>query len=307
MISAFERYLVYNRRFTENTVKSYIFDIKLFFRFFCFKNEILIEELNKLQREDYRRYLSFRLQEKKVKASSNARAISAIKCFFKFLEKGDFLKNSVVSRISFPKLPKLLPKALTEEEMKDLLLFIEKEVQEDKVPWKKARDCAIIFLIYGLGLRISEALSLNRKDFHKNMHFLKVKGKGGKERVIPILSIVKEKIEEYIKISKIPLLQEYPLFITEKREVKTGKPARIAPREVQKMVQALRTKLSMPNFLTPHAFRHSFATHIIQNGGNIRSVQSLLGHVSLSTTQKYVKVDAKTLKGAYIKFHPSSA
>lgn len=304
MLTAFEKYLTYNRRFAENTVKSYLFDIKLFLQFFAFKTEELLEGLSSLTREDYRRYLAFRVQEKKIKASSNARSISSIKCFFNFLEKSNFLYNLSASQIIFPKLPKLMPKALNEEEIKEFLSFIEKGTDQQIPPWKKARDTAIIFLLYGLGLRISEALSLNRKDFHKSMQFLKVKGKGGKERSVPILSIVKEKIEEYIKLSKVPLLQEYPLFITEKRDVKTGKPTRILAREVQKMVQNLRMKLSLPSFLTPHALRHSFATHIIQNGGSIRNVQDLLGHASLSTTQKYVKIDLKTLKGAYLKYYP---
>jgi site-specific recombinase XerD len=129
MIVAFEKYLTYNRRFAENTVKSYLFDIKLFLQFFAFKSEELVDGLATLQREDYRRYLAFRIQEKKIKASSNARAISSIKCFFNFLEKSDFLKNSNASQISFPKLPKLLPKALSEEEMKEFLLFLEEDIK----------------------------------------------------------------------------------------------------------------------------------------------------------------------------------
>lgn len=301
VLNSFKNHLQYSLRFSENTVKSYYFDVKLFLEFFEVKEGALLDVLSKLTIESYRSYLSFRIKEKRCKASSNARAISALKCFFKFLKKGGFIKESDISKLGFPKIPKLLPKALTVEEVERICKLLEEG--ED---WKDRRNEALVFLIYGLGLRISEALSLNRKDFSKTMQFLKIKGKGEKERIIPILQVVKDKINQYINCSTIPLLPDYPLFITGKRDAKSGKPQRLTPREFQKVIANLRTILGLPKFFTPHALRHSFATHIIESGGSIRNMQGLLGHASLSTTQKYVKISAKTLKDSYLKFHPSA-
>ena len=142
-----------------------------------------------------------------------------------------------------------------------------------------------------------------KRDFIKNADFIKVIGKGNKERSIPLIQKAKDEIEKYIKLSPIPLLPDYPLFIKSKRDVVTGKPIRLSVREFQKIMQNQRIAKDLPNFATPHSLRHSFATHIIAKGGDVRSVQSLLGHASLSTTQKYIKVDEATLKYAYNRFH----
>lgn len=298
-LSKFADYVSFNLRLSENTVKSYVLDIQLFLNFFSLEGR----SLQDITLEDYRKYFSYRLLEKKCKASSNARAISAIKCFFKFLEKNGYVARSDASKLTFPKLPKLLPKAIEEEDLMNL--FKNLEDGSDGSKWQKTRDIALIFLTYGLGLRVSEALSLNRRDIGKNMQFLKICGKGGKERFVPVIPAVMEKLFKYVSLSPVPLLPDYPLFITGKRDIKTHKPQRLSVRTFQKIIQKLRRQFSLPSFFTPHALRHSFATHIVENGGDIRNVQGLLGHSSLSTTQKYVKINSKALKNAYAKFHPS--
>jgi integrase/recombinase XerC len=131
-----------------------------------------------------------------------------------------------------------------------------------------------------------------------------VLGKGGKERIIPLIPKARSVVEDYIKSSPIALLPDYPLFVEERRDNLTYKPIRLSPRKVQKIMQNQRHIKGLPKFASPHSLRHSFATHIISNGGDLRSMQELLGHASLSTTQKYVKIDAKTLESAYSKFHP---
>jgi integrase/recombinase XerC len=303
LIDKFSEYLSFNLRFSENTIKSYTHDIELFFKFLSSQN-IKITAIQNLTLNDFRMYFSFRITERKNKASSNARAISSLKSFFSFLEKSNIVSSSEIQKIKFPKLPKTLPKALKENEIVELIENFEE--QEIENSWESLRNKALVTLIYSAGLRISEALSLNKKDFHKNTFFLKIKGKGSKERFVPLLEKAKEEMSEYINSLDISLLPDYPVFINGKRDKKTGKPKRLTAREVQKIIQNSRERLNLPKFTTPHALRHSFATHIIENGGNIRNVQSLLGHSSLSTTQKYVKVDEKLLAEAYKKFHPNN-
>jgi integrase/recombinase XerC len=266
----------------------------------------LIQILSLLTLDDYRKYLSYKIKERKCKVSTNARTISALKCFFQFLENGNYIEENSIKKLKFPKLPKLLPKSLEEEEVVNLIetLSLPKAQNDRSENWKNLRNEALAFLIYSSGLRISEGLSLNKKDFSKNSGFLKVIGKGGKDRFVPILEEAKEKIREYLNSLPVSLLPDYPLFITEKRNKKTGVPNRLKPREFQKAIQEARNTLNLPSFTTPHSLRHSFATHIIKNGGNIRNMQGLLGHSSLSTTQKYVKVDNNLLTDSYKKFHP---
>lgn len=287
-LDGFKIYLQNILRLSANTVNSYLFDIQSFLKFFSTSN------ITTLSLQDFRRFLSDRITEQNISLSSNARAISAIKCFYKFLEINHNIKNEEIKKLKSPKLPKTLPKALKEEEIMHLLQT------EDDIKYK-----AIIFLIYATGMRISEALSLKKKDITKSTKFLKIKGKGGKERIIPLLENARNEILNYIAKSEISLLPEYPLFASSQRD-KTGIPKAITAREVQKFLQMRRINNNLPRFTTPHALRHSFATHIIKNGGSIRSVQSLLGHTSLSTTQKYVKIEEDTLKKAYNQFHKNS-
>jgi integrase/recombinase XerC len=285
-----------SKKLSPLTIKSYILDIKHFLEFDDFLNNV-----QNLKIQDFRRYISHKKQNN-IKPSSISRCISAIKAFYKMLKKYEICNNDEILKFTSPKLPKTLPKALTIEEVMDLFLY--DTVEDDGGQnWENQRNKAIITLIYSTGLRISEALSLKKRDYINNSDFIKVLGKGNKERVVPLVGRAKNEINKYLKISPIPLLADYPLFIKDKRNNETSKPIALSIREFQKIMQNIRTTKNLPKFATPHALRHSFATHIISKGGDIRSVQSLLGHSSLSTTQKYVKVDEEVLKEAYNKFH----
>ncbi len=291
LLSLFERYLRV-RKLSSKTVESYLFDVKSLLKFEDFYTRFKILNVN-----DLRKFLAER-KEDGIKATSNARMISAIKSFYGALKKHEICDNTEVFKLTPPKLPKSLPRALSTEDTIEMLDFGEDE------NWVNLRNKAILTLIYATGMRIAEALSLKKRDFVKSSSFIKVLGKGEKERTIPLLLKAKEAIESYIKACPISLLPDYPLFVEAKRDAKTNKPISVSARKVQKIMQEQRKIKGLPNFATPHSLRHSFATHIISKGGDLRSVQGLLGHSSLSTTQKYVKIDEKTLQNAYSKFHP---
>jgi integrase/recombinase XerC len=294
LLELFKNYLL-SKKLSQNTVKSYIADLSLFLKFEDFSTTF-----KELKLEDFRRYFAHRKNEQ-IKSSSNARAVSAVKSFFIMLKKHNICESSAVFKFTSPKLPKTLPKALKQEEIANLL----NPAKAEDINWEEQRNIALITLIYSTGMRVSEALSLHKRDISKNSDFIKVVGKGEKERTIPILKKARDEIAEYLKLSPISLLPDYKLFIKNKRDAKTGKPVGLTVRDFQKIMQKEKNTKGLPSFASPHSLRHSFATHLISAGGDIRSVQEILGHASLSTTQKYVKVDENTLKNAYKKFHPS--
>jgi integrase/recombinase XerC len=194
-----------------------------------------------------------------------------------------------------PKIAKSVPKALAEHETESLLA----EIGGDD-SWVACRDRALFTLLYGAGLRISEALDLKRRDAPKpdgKDHTLKIRGKGGKERIVPILPVVAEAIAHYLAAVPLALAAEGPLFVG-------ARGARLAPAIAQRSLRALRQRLNLPETVTPHALRHSFATHLLAGGSDLRTIQELLGHASLSTTQRYTKVDAARLKAVYGRAHP---
>ena len=162
--------------------------------------------------------------------------------------------------------------------------------------WIRARDTALVTLLYGCGLRISEALSLDVRDIPKGEALI-IKGKGNKERTVPVLPIVREAVQQYLTLCPFPLEKEGPLFVGAR-----GK--RLNPRTLQKAMEAVRRALGLPESATPHALRHSFATHLLSAGGDLRTIQELLGHANLSTTQHYTEVDLEALLRIYEKAHP---
>jgi integrase/recombinase XerC len=191
-----------------------------------------------------------------------------------------------------PKLPRTLPRPLSET---DAVRAIE-DAGDDEEPWIAARNAALITLLYGTGLRISEALSLKRGDAPLG-EALTILGKGGKERSVPVISAVREAVDAYAKLCPFAAERNEPLFLSRR-----GKP--MSPREAQALMQRLRGRLGLSPSATPHALRHSFATHLLQNGGDLRAVQELLGHASLSTTQKYTEVQTSHLLAVYDAAHP---
>jgi integrase/recombinase XerC len=220
---------------------------------------------------------------------SLARVLSSLKSFFSFLEREGVLASDIIRT---PKIPRSLPKALSVVEAKQTLAAVD-EMEER--PWVAARDMAVIALCYGAGLRISEALALTKADLETDT--LRVTGKGGRVRMVPLIVQVRQAVDTYLKLSPFKLWPEDPLF----RGVRGGV---LSPRLIQLRLEKLRSALGLPPSATPHALRHSFATHLLSKGGDLRSIQELLGHASLSTTQIYTALDTERLLESYASAHP---
>lgn len=292
-LTAWEEWLRHNKRASDHTIISYQNDIRHFCAFMSghLGGRVDVKNLRDLEAKDIRAWLASRTGE--YEPSSTARALSTVKSFYRYLEKRDAVKNAAIFHIRGPKLKKLLPRALAEQQAGEALNIIGTQHEEE---WVNKRDLALLVLIYGCGLRISEALSLTVKDVPAG-DTLSIIGKGNKQRQVPVLPVVKDAIVEYVASCPYPLTPSSPLFLG-----KRGKG--LDPAIFQLQLRKLRAALGLPESTTPHAFRHSFATHLLSAGGDLRSIQELLGHASLSTTQRYTHVDKDRLLGAYTKAHP---
>jgi integrase/recombinase XerC len=221
-----------------------------------------------------------------------------IRGFFRFLEQEGVAKNHALSVLRGPRLPKSVPKPLSVVEAEQALEEAEIPVREETPAWVLARDGAIVTLLYGCGLRLSEALDLTIGAAPKpGMTVLTVTGKGSKQRMVPLLPAVIAAIEEYRRLCPHALPANGPLFLGLR-----GGP--LNPRLVQRLVERIRLALGLADTATPHALRHSFATHLLAGGGDLRVIQELLGHASLSTTQRYTDIDATKLLDIYDRAHP---
>ncbi|MFC1659718.1 tyrosine recombinase XerC, partial [Pseudomonadota bacterium] len=294
LLGEFLLYLATEKRASKHTIESYRIDLTYFFSFL--ENELKLNFsanlLSELALRDFRAWLTYR-KENKYCFASTARAVSSLKSFFRFLERNYKVKNTAITNLRSPKIKKSVPKAVDEYNAKNI---IETIYDFSKDEWQVKRDIALLTLIYGCGLRISEALNLKRRDATDG-DFITIKGKGNKERMVPILPIVKERIKNYIKSCPYTLLPDSFLFLG-------ARGGKYHPALFQKLIQKIRVALDLPDTVTPHAFRHSFATHLLEGGGDLRSIQQLLGHSSLSTTQRYTKVDSKRLLDVYKNKHP---
>jgi integrase/recombinase XerC len=281
------------KRLAPNTLEAYGRDLSQFMSFLAghMGGPISLQSLKELRAADIRAFMAQR-REESLGSRSLARVLSALKSFFAFLEREGILATEALNAIRTPKIPRSLPKALTVVEAKQTITATDE--MEDR-PWIAARDMAVIALCYGAGLRISEALALTKGDLESDV--LRVTGKGGKIRMVPLISPVRQAIEEYLKLSPFKLWPEDPLF----RGVRGGV---LSPRLIQLRMEQLRSALGLPPSATPHALRHSFATHLLGKGGDLRAIQELLGHASLSTTQIYTAVDTERLMESYAKAHP---
>lgn len=281
------------KRLAANTLEAYGRDLRQFMSFLAghMGGPISLQSLKELRAADIRAFMAQR-REHSLGSRSLARVLSALKSFFAFLEREGVLATEAFNAIRTPKIPRSLPKALTVVEAKKTIAAVDAMEEE---PWVAARDMAVISLCYGAGLRISEALALTKGDLESDV--LRVTGKGGKIRMVPLITPVRQAIEEYLKLSPFKLWPEDPLF----RGVRGGV---LSPRLIQKRMEQLRSALSLPPSATPHALRHSFATHLLGKGGDLRAIQELLGHASLSTTQIYTAVDTERLMESYAKAHP---
>ena len=237
-----------------------------------------------------------RLRTDGLTARSAARALSAVKSFHRWLAAAEGIEAPAVLAARAPKAPARLPRPV---EAKAASALIDHAADDHPEPWIAARDAAVLTLLWGAGLRISEALALNRRDAPLP-EALRILGKGGKERIAPVLPAAREAVEVYLRLSPYRTSGDDPLFLGAR-----GK--RLNPRLVQKAMERARLALGLPATATPHALRHSFATHLLEAGGDLRAIQELLGHASLSTTQVYTAVDQARLMEVYEAAHPRSA
>jgi integrase/recombinase XerC len=291
-------YLAVERQLAANTAEAYERDISQFLAFIARTQNKLpdMKQLIALSARDVRAFLAARRSEG-VGSRSLSRTLSALRMFYKFLERRGYGKNDAIRAVALPKLPHSVPKPLTAPKA-TALIDSGDVVSPDAPEWVLARDTAVLSLLYGSGLRISEALGLKRKDAPiKGRDMLRVTGKGNKTRVAPVLPIVREAVERYLALLPQKLGSEDPLFVGVRgRE--------LSPRIIQLRIAGARTALGLPETATPHALRHSFATHLLGAGADLRAIQELLGHASLSTTQGYTEVDREHLLKAYTRAHP---
>ena len=288
IILQWQEWLISVRNYSLHTAQSYLNDLNIFLKYFS-KENINLSVLEELNIRDFRNFFSSRAQ-KKISKTSIAREESAIKNFYKWLNNNKIINNTIIFQISSPKLPKTLPKAVDVNILFDIIDEASKKCTD---PWIGSRDKAIFALLYGCGLRISEALSLNVEDITGN-DLIKIRGKGNKERYVPILPLVIDLINDYKQMCPYNLQLKDPLFLGARGE-------RLSPRIIQRKLQQIRLKLNLPDDITPHSLRHSFATHLLAQGTDLRSIQELLGHSSLSSTERYTEVNLNKIKEEYKK------
>jgi len=294
LFSGWMAYLSNTRRLSAHTLAAYARDISEFFAFLQehLGGSVGRAELQGLQLADFRAWLAHRRADG-LNSASLARAVSALRNFFRFLQKTGVLENTAIAGLRGPKIPHGVPKPLSAEKA---LRTVADAGDLASEPWIGLRDVAVLSLLYGCGLRVSEALGLNRSAAPFG-DTLRIPGKGGKERLVPVLPIVAEAVRAYLAHCPYKLAASDPLFVGAR-----GK--RLSPRIVQLGMQRLRGALDLPNSATPHALRHSFATHLLSAGGDLRTIQELLGHASLTSTQRYTEVDAARLLDVYGAAHP---
>ncbi len=291
IIERWHRYLSSERRMSPHTIKSYGRDMGDFLAFMmAYKGSTLGErDLAEMSVRDFRAFLAQRRKDG-VSARTVARTLSSLRNFYRYLARIEHIKNDAITAMQGPKLPHRVPRPLNEVSAQNVLETIGDFSTED---WIAARDSAVVTLLYGCGLRIGEALSLNGADIPTS-DSMRIIGKRNKERIVPLLPIVIEAIDAYIKLCPYVIEDAGPLFLG-----KRGK--RLGSRTIQSAMQSVRAVLGLPDTATPHALRHSFATHLLSSGGDLRTIQELLGHADLKATQIYTEVDSARMKAVYDK------
>ncbi len=286
--------LLSERRLALKTGESYQRDMKEFMTFLSdhFDKQISLADLKKLTVSDFRSFLVWRSNQK-IARSSIARGLSAVRNFFKYMTRNEILENTAIMAIRSARPQKTLPKPLS---VTDAARFLDAAQNMARETWEAKRDVALYTLMYGCGLRIAEALGLNKKDFESHTDTLVITGKGDKQRIVPILPAVRKAVLSYLKMHPLSR-SEAPLFVGARGD-------RLNPGVVQRNVRLIRRALNLPDTVTPHALRHSFATHLLQGGGDLRTVQELLGHASLSATQRYTEITMEHLQEVYEHAHP---
>ena len=292
-------YLADERRMSPKTVEAYGRDASQFLAFLTehLGSRITLSALRRLAPQDVRAFMASR-RAGGIGSRSLMRGLAGVRSFARFLERNGKGQVGALAAVRTPKLAKTLPKPLAIAAAKRIT-ETELRAGEEREPWILARDAAVLALLYGSGLRISEALGLRRKEMPEpgQGDVIIVTGKGNKKRMVPVLPRVLELVAEYVALCPYDIPADAPLFVGAK-----GGP--LSPRILQLAMARLRGALGVPDTATPHALRHSFATHLLARGGDLRSIQELLGHASLSTTQIYTAVDSERLLEVYRSAHP---
>lgn len=295
-LARFLLWLQQERRASPRTVAAYGDCLRPFLLFISeHRSEALsLDALAGLTAAEFRAYLAHRRTgARPLSSRSLSQGLSAIRSFFRWLDRRQGVSNPELALVRGPRLKPSLPRPVSAVQAAETLSTAAEMARND---WEAARDEAVLTLLYGCGLRISEALSLRWRDAPLGAS-LRVTGKGSKTRQVPVLPVVSERVEAWRALCPFPPDPEGPLF----RAARGGP---LTPRHVQATMQKLRGALGLPASATPHALRHSFATHLLGAGADLRSIQELLGHASLSTTQRYTGVDAASLLAAYATAHP---
>lgn len=295
LISFYIKSLTHEKNYSNHTLINYYSDLTAFFIFQCHHHgkQVDLEEISELTPGELRAFFARRLQGG-TSQRSNARILSSLKSFYKYLNKAKGLRNTAIESFRSMRYPSSLPRPLSEE---DAHIIIDTPLAENKESWLNARDQALFCLLYGCGLRLSEALGLRIAPFTEDPTILRVQGKGKKERIVPLIPEVFGKIKLYLDCHPQRINPNAFLFLGFR-----GDP--LSPTVARRQMQRFRRMLGLPETATPHALRHSFATHLLANGGDLRMIQELLGHQSVSTTQKYLEVEKTRLLNVYAKAHP---
>ncbi|SHG69962.1 tyrosine recombinase XerC [Marivita hallyeonensis] len=280
----------------ENTLTAYRTDVVDFITFMTeYKGDAQgLAPLSRIAVTDMRAWMA-QTRSGGASARSLARKLSAVKSFYRWLAEREGFEPTAVLSTRAPKFEKKLPRPLNEDAARAMIATVGEQSQTG---WVGARDMAVVTLLYGCGLRISEALGLMGRDLPLG-EAMRIVGKGGKERVVPVLPVARQAVATYLKLCPFETETDKPVF----RGVRGGA---LNPRLVQKVTEQARMQLGLPATATPHAMRHSFATHLLSAGGDLRAIQELLGHASLSTTQAYTSVDTVHLMKVYEATHPKS-
>jgi integrase/recombinase XerC len=288
-------FLEHEKRFSRHTLRAYTQDLLYFFEFLTqyLGKPPSLNALGDASVRDFRSWLARRAADGAGNAT-RARQLSSLRSFLKWLDKQGHLHNPAIKSIRTPKQKHRLPRSLPAPQAKELAMSAESIPSQE--PWVMHRDRALFTLLYGCGLRIDEALQLNYGTRPQNGE-VRVMGKGSRERLVPVLPIVEQMIADYISHCPKTFEKDTPLFLG-------SMGGRLNQGVAQRQLRIIRKSMGLPESLTPHALRHSFATHILVNGGNLRIIQELLGHASLKTTQRYTDFDNAQLLEVYKRSHP---
>jgi integrase/recombinase XerC len=298
MAAAWSDWLAHEKRQAALTVKAYRTDLRDFLAFCCdhLGGPPGLDQLARLAAADLRAWLAWR-QRKGLARASSARALAALRSFYRYLDRQHGLHNAAIKALRTPRLAKRLPRPLSVGQARTLIAAAGELATPE---WVAKRDLALLLVLYGAGLRIGEALALERRALGREparQQALTVTGKGQKQRLVPLLPVIADALADYLEHCPHRLGAEAPLFVGLRGR-------RLQPALTRRRLQALRRRLGLPETATPHALRHSFATHLLAGGADLRVIQELLGHASLSTTQGYTGIEGERLMQLYRHAHP---